>query len=74
MATIIDHIIVAIDLGTTYSGFAFSTGQQFKDKPSHVYAKNWPTSLGGSGKTFLYRVPCNLMLDVIFQYILTFYR
>lgn len=45
------QIVIAIDIGTTYSGFAFSTGLQFKDKPANIYTKLWNSTLSRAGKT-----------------------
>ena len=42
-----DYLLVAaIDFGTTYSGYAFSTREDFKREPTRAYLKHWedPTS------------------------------
>lgn len=42
-------LIVAIDIGTTYSGYAFSFGHQYKSKPLNITSHSWPD--GPSYKT-----------------------
>lgn len=39
-------LVAAIDFGTTYSGYAFSTRYDFKRDPTHTFLKQWvdPTS------------------------------
>ena len=40
--------VIAIDFGTTYSGYAFSLQSQFQKDPTKVYAfTNWIPSTGG---------------------------
>ncbi|XP_062582486.1 heat shock 70 kDa protein 12A-like isoform X2 [Saccostrea cucullata] len=47
-----DYLIVAaIDFGTTYSGFAFSTRNDFQRDPTNVYGRNWTASNLRSNKT-----------------------
>lgn len=36
-------IVAAIDFGTTYSGYAFSTRHEFEQDPLRVIASNWMT-------------------------------
>ncbi|VDH95526.1 Hypothetical predicted protein [Mytilus galloprovincialis] len=42
-------LVVAIDIGTTYSGYAFSFGHQYKSKPLNITSHSWPD--GPSYKT-----------------------
>lgn len=37
-------IVAAIDFGTTYSGFAYSTRDDFKRMPTKLYSKQWVDS------------------------------
>lgn len=49
-------LIVAVDIGTTYSGYAFSFGHQYKAKPLNITSYNWPD--GPS-----YKTPTCVLLD-----------
>lgn len=46
-------LVAAIDFGTTYSGYAFSTRNDFQRDPTKTYSKQWvdPTSSMVYGKT-----------------------
>lgn len=46
-------IVAAIDFGTTYSGYAFSSRNDFQRDPTKAYSKQWvdPTSSMVYGKT-----------------------
>lgn len=46
-------LVAAIDFGTTYSGYAFSTRNDFKTDPTNAFLKEWvdPTSAMISYKT-----------------------
>ena len=51
---------VAIDFGTTYSGYAFSMRGDFQSDPTKIYAnENWPAG----GKGFSKKTPTVLLLD-----------
>ena len=51
---------VAIDFGTTYSGYAFSTRGDFKTDPTKIYAnEDWPAGNKGFSK----KTPTVLLLD-----------
>ncbi|KAK3100673.1 hypothetical protein FSP39_023601 [Pinctada imbricata] len=48
----IHHVVVAaIDFGTTYSGFAFSSISQFKSSPLEIMSCTWQNEHGSSYKT-----------------------
>lgn len=51
-----EHVmVVAIDFGTTYSGYAFSLGSEFESEPTRISSnKPWIASQG-LGKADLYR-------------------
>lgn len=46
-------LVAAIDFGTTYSGYAFSTRHDFKRDPTNTFLKQWvdPTSSMMNNKT-----------------------
>ena len=53
MATKSYKLVAAIDFGTTYSGYAFSTREDFRAEPTRAYLKQWvdPASSMMSNKT-----------------------
>ncbi|XP_022297241.2 heat shock 70 kDa protein 12A-like [Crassostrea virginica] len=53
MATKSYKLVAAIDFGTTYSGYAFSTREDFRAEPTKAYLKQWvdPASSMMSNKT-----------------------
>ena len=48
MATKNYLLVAAIDFGTTYSGYAFSTREDFQKEPIKVYLKQWVDPAGSS--------------------------
>nr|XP_022298993.1 heat shock 70 kDa protein 12A-like isoform X1 [Crassostrea virginica] len=48
MATKNYLLVAAIDFGTTYSGYAFSTREDFQKEPTKVYLKQWVDPAGSS--------------------------
>ena len=55
-------IVVAIDVGTTYSGYAFS----FRNKPSEVTVVNWENHASNG---FSYKAPSVLLLNQTYQFV-----
>lgn len=55
-------IVVAIDVGTTYSGYAFS----FRNKPSEVTVVNWENHANNG---FSYKAPSVLLLNQTYQFV-----
>ncbi|XP_053400020.1 heat shock 70 kDa protein 12A-like [Mercenaria mercenaria] len=54
-------VVAAIDFGTTYSGYAFSFANEFKDDPTKVYAQTkW---VAGSGALMSLKTPTILLLN-----------
>ena len=52
MATCHNHIIIAaIDFGTTYSGYAFSTLDQLQKEPTKIFTVAWNPGLGKNVST-----------------------
>ena len=41
-----EYVVAAIDIGTTYSGFAFSFKHDYKKDPTQVSTKTWNSSSG----------------------------
>ncbi|KAL3878427.1 hypothetical protein ACJMK2_030777 [Sinanodonta woodiana] len=54
-------LVVAIDFGTSYSGYAFSCTAEYNRNPWRIFAKRWP---GGYTKT-----PTSLLLDHNQEYV-----
>lgn len=53
---------VAIDFGTTYSGYAYSTLDDFENNPTQIYANtDWPCTLGKANLSS--KTPTSLLLD-----------
>ena len=53
-------ISVALDFGTTYSGYAYSTRNDFQKDPSKLFAnESWPAGTAGFSK----KTPTALLLD-----------
>lgn len=50
---------VALDFGTTYSGYAFSMRDDFEKDPMKIYANTWPS--GGTALTSLKTPTCLLL-------------
>ena len=51
--------VVAIDFGTTYSGYAFQTRQQYENNKSKIFAPNWI----GAGAMISLKTPTCILLD-----------
>ena len=55
-------IVVAIDVGTTYSGYAFS----FRNKPSEVIVVNWENHANDG---FSHKAPSALLLNQTYKFV-----
>lgn len=54
-------VVAAIDFGTTYSGYAFSFSNEYKDDPAKVYAQTkW---VAGSGALMSLKTPTVILLN-----------
>jgi len=51
--------VAAIDIGTTYSGYAFSSKDDFRTEPLKITANNWSA---GSGCLISHKTPSALLL------------
>lgn len=51
-------LVAAIDLGTSYSGFAFSFMTDFTDNPTKCYLHKWESS-----PTVNYQAPTNILIE-----------
>ncbi|XP_021376558.1 heat shock 70 kDa protein 12B-like [Mizuhopecten yessoensis] len=52
--------VAAIDIGNTYSGYAFSFHGDFQKKPLKIFASGWNA---GSGSLILHKTPTALLLN-----------
>ncbi|XP_056000850.1 heat shock 70 kDa protein 12B-like [Ostrea edulis] len=55
-------VVVAIDVGTAYSGYAFS----FRSKPDEIYVNNWATH---AGEGFTPKTPSSILLDSVYNFV-----
>lgn len=54
-------MVAALDLGTTWSGYAFSLRSHFEEDPLKIYCNQ--LSNAGSGNTMRYKTPSCVLLD-----------
>ena len=56
----LDCLVCAIDLGTTYSGYAYAEKSEYQDDPLKIMVPNW---IDRSSVTISNKTPTTLLLD-----------